>query len=122
MCQLTSLSAFAQPSCCAAHDVATGEPDCHESVVCPMHGATSAAPAEGEQCPMHAGGSESDADCVMRSTCNGPAVALGALLTVPGVLPGTVAVSIVPVVSAIDSVGYVVPGHPVTHDTPPPRL
>lgn len=135
LCQFASLSAFARPACCAAHGGVAAEAECHKSadaVVCPMHA------TEGAECPMHAGGettshvTTSDVtasegttgadDCVMRGNCNGPAVALGALLTLPGVMPDVAAVAFHPFTSRLVAIDAVLPDSSVRHDTPPPRL
>ena len=85
--QVASLFAMLPPQCCAAHiEAAEQTEDLHSTsavgIECPMHGAT------GEHCPMHDGSESSTTGgpCSMRSLCNGPAVALGSLFAIPGIL------------------------------------
>ncbi len=84
--------------------------------------------AEGAECPMHAGRADtseattSEDDCVMRGNCNGPAVALGALLTLPGVMPDVAAIAFESPASRLVATDRILPDSSVRHDTPPPRL
>lgn len=134
MCQVLSLSALLPPACCAAHEESGAGTECHgaaasgDAAVCPMHA------AGGDVCPMHGSSSADtahaahvtppagDAICVMRGLCDGPAIALGALLSVPGVLPTLSPATIAFTASTL----HVAHSSPVeqllTHDTPPPRL
>jgi hypothetical protein len=60
-------------------------------------------------------------DCRMRGTCEGPAVALSALFSVPAVMPADLVGDVPPVApfraAEIPSFAPV----PITADTPPPR-
>jgi hypothetical protein len=89
LCQVASLCTLLPPQCCAAHVAAAGQAeDCHSASApaagaeCPMHAST------GEVCPMHDGSESgtSGSACSMRGLCNGPAVALGSLFAIPGIL------------------------------------
>ena len=144
--QVFSWSAVAAHLCCLetvgqAEQAASGgeagtDASCHKVVVdhCPM------AAADGQPCPMHAGGASAhqhadgalgtnasgDAEaaaaaCVMRGTCTSSASALLTLLWVPGVL-------VPPQVTPADIVSPVVMARPaplvtrsLSHDPPPPR-
>jgi hypothetical protein len=89
LCQVASLSALVPRECCERHRPATAEdkPDCHEEPAA-THCALRSAP--GTACPMHAAsesGSEPLADpCSMRRACDGPLIALGALMPNHGVV------------------------------------
>jgi hypothetical protein len=115
-CQVASLSAFGPQNCCPAHRMAA-EADCHatDDETCPMHA------ADGRACPQHASDSADKRPCVMRGTCDGPAVALASLFFVHGILAeGTHlpsdAVSSLLIVPEPRSSLLV-----VSQDTPPPR-
>ena len=130
-CQTVSLSAFLPLDCCPAHRAAaaTSLEECPVSAeACPLEGAA------GQMCPMHGGHSAqsgpggsgaSDADrtqaCTMRGLCNGPSVALGSLLSIPGVLIQTSDIHVD--VSETLSISWVdrIPNPPASTDTPPPR-
>jgi hypothetical protein len=119
VCQVLSLSAFVPSDCCAAHrGTAAAGQECHGDAdgLCPMRAVT------GEECPMHASGSASSAPCVMRGLCNGPAVALSALLSVPGVLARQVQAQAIETSSSMWSEPDRAFDVVVPHDTPPPRL
>jgi hypothetical protein len=89
VCQVASLSALVPRECCETHRPATAEekPGCHEE---PAATHCALRSAHGSACPMHAaseGGSPPVTDpCSMRRACDGPLIALGALLSNHGVL------------------------------------
>ena len=122
LCQVGSLSALLPPGCCAAHvAAAAATKECHKSPAaaqCPMHDAT------GTPCPMHAGAGsqQADRDCAMRGSCSGPAVALGSLFSIPGILLDQsdvrVQVSSRLVTMSADST----PDTPASLDTPTPQI
>jgi hypothetical protein len=104
--QCTTVAAFVPRDCCAAHRSHTDEtasPRCDETTPgaqCPMRG------RDGPPCPMHpASATEthdhdshqdapaSDADCVLRGTCNGPLAALAVLLSDHGITPDAVTIA-----------------------------
>jgi hypothetical protein len=140
LCQVATLSAFLPPNCCAEHEAhAAGTEQCHDTTPadhCPMQA------TDGRACPMHAQASADDPhaahrastaaapaadtlaaeeECRMRGTCDGPAVALSVLFSVPAVMPAD-QVGFVPPTAPFDAA--LIPTFapdPLTSDTPPPR-
>jgi hypothetical protein len=90
--------------------------------------------ADGNACPMHQPAapdphaahraastpSPSD-DCVMRGTCEGPAVALSVLFSVPAVMPADAVIFIPPATQFVAADTRAFAPVPLTSDTPPPR-
>jgi hypothetical protein len=126
LCHSLALAAFAPCACCdVAADVAASDhcPRAADGVHCPMVNA-----GDGQPCPMHAvGGADSaeangPSDCVMRGICDGAGVALGSLLSSPGVLADDVRIALTPSVWALAAesshASFVAP----VHDPPPPRF
>ncbi|HEV7915552.1 MAG TPA: hypothetical protein VGP22_17440 [Albitalea sp.] len=77
----------------------------------------------GDACPMHRSGAseQGTADCVMRGMCNGPAVALASLFSIPGVLLDS-SCAHVDLSASAPAVGMAhLQTVLVTFDTPPPR-
>lgn len=121
LCQAASLSAFVPEECCVSHaaeaaaKVATSSSEaCHED--------PAPEPKEGDACPMHHGGSHSDARCVMTNACEGPGTHLLGLFALIGFLEAPTSSSIV-----LDSVAAFVPDAPPLlnqlsiPDAPPPK-
>jgi hypothetical protein len=118
-CQAASLSALAPQDCCPAHRAAAeGDPECHQTGddTCPMHA------ADGKACPAHASDDEDRSPCVMRGTCEGPAVALASLFSVNGILAERLQVPYDVTSSRLIGSDHRSTPLVVTHDTPPPRL
>jgi hypothetical protein len=118
-CQVASLSALAPQNCCPAHRLAgEGEPDCHKTGddTCPMHAAT------GQACPTHASDSPDTRLCVMRGTCEGPAIALASLFSVHGILVERTQMPFDATSSLLIVAEHRATPFLVSHDTPPPRL
>lgn len=122
LCQVASLCALLPPECCAAHAAAAeSSEECHKApgadAQCPMHDAA------GQPCPMHQadGAGLADRACSMRGLCDGPAVALGSLFAIPGILlePSSDHVDLSASALTID-VAYL-RSAPLSFDTPPPR-
>jgi hypothetical protein len=106
------------------------------SAECPKAPAAAECPmghAAGDACPMHQSGAseqaasdrtasdQTTADCVMRGMCNGPAVALASLFSIPGVLLDSSSTHADRSASA-PAVGVAhLQTVLVTFDTPPPR-
>lgn len=118
VCQATSLSAFVPHDCCAAHRVeASSGQECHRPAAetCPMRA------SDGQPCPMHNANGNSAKTCVMRGTCDAPAVALASLLLPPG-LPVAKSVLIVALAdSPMAAVAVEIDGITRSLDPPPPR-
>jgi hypothetical protein len=119
LCQVASLSAFGPQNCCLAHRMTDGAaPECHriDDGTCPMHA------ADGKACPAHASDDGDERPCVIRATCDRPAVALASLFSVNGILAEGTNVPF----DATSSVLIVAARRPtpllLSHDTPPPRL
>jgi hypothetical protein len=126
-CQVASLSALGPANCCVAHrQAAEAEQDCHQANEdsCPMHAAT------GKACPAHAvagagnpddGGNANQQHCVMRGTCDGPALALSSLFSVNGILAEGVHVPFDAISSPLSASARWSTPLVESHDTPPPR-
>lgn len=101
-----------------------------DGTVCPMHTAAPALQASDE----HAGhvmaaavaDPTSDADqaaeeCRMRGTCEGPAVALSTLFSVPGIMPADAVAITLPVTTQLPQLHSRLLTPPSSQDTPPPK-
>jgi hypothetical protein len=60
-------------------------------------------------------------ECSMRGLCNGPAVALGSLFSVPGILLAPLSMHVDLSASALTVVVVTAHTTPASLDTPPPR-
>ena len=98
--------------------MAAEEPDCHQTDdgTCPMHA------ADGKACPAHASDDADKRPCVMRGTCDGPAVALASLFSVHGILAEGTRVPFDATSSLLIASEYRSTPLLLSHDTPPPRL
>jgi hypothetical protein len=117
------LFALMPADCCAAHQPAKADTECHESPASPTGHHIEA--AEGAVCPMHHGAGQANTSapaCSMRANCAGPMSALISMLAVHGILAE--ASSLAPPVAALTP-----PRLPLKHltnldptpDSPPPR-
>lgn len=120
-CQVAALTALLPVECYAAYqNLAVKTPDCLETTsedACPMRG------VDGDACPMHDGSNQADADeqCAMRGIHNGPAVALAALLSIPGVLLAETSAVVEQSASLVTPQAVRLSGAPIALDPPPPR-
>jgi len=112
LCQLFSITALLPATCCAAHRHAEPAlPSCHDQ-------------ASAQYCPHHAGshhGTQREAPCTMRGTCDVPTAVLASLLSVPGVLVAGAHGSSEPVSRFEHEFTPVTPVAAFVSDTPPPR-
>lgn len=79
--------------------------------------------ADGQVCPMHQAASSAQGarECAMRGTCDGPAVALGSLFSIPGILLDKTDTGIDISASLLTGVADRTPDAPASLDTPPPK-
>ncbi len=89
--------------------------------------------ADGRVCPMHqamashashaivAAAAAADDDCRMSGTCEGPAVALSTLISIPGILPSVASETLMTREPLAQTEAVSIPLSPVSHDTPPPK-
>lgn len=81
---------------------------------CPMHQATASHLSLGDT-------ADSVDDCHMRGPCEGPAVALSALISIPGILP-SIAAEMLPTMEPLAQAEAVpIPISFASYDTPPPK-
>jgi len=116
-CQIASLSALAFVD--AAAQTAKNCIQAGPAEQCPMRG------TEGEPCPMHRG-VHTDArgqneSCTLRSTTAGAATLLGAVFSVPAVMPAAAFASPMPAAMSVASPRASLAAVSVLLDTPPPR-
>jgi len=97
---------------------------CHETTPadqCPMK------TADGTACPMHQSLADhsshngAPADCTMTGSCNGPALALSSLFSVPAVLPDATVVIISDGHAHTLTTSLHTPNASPSLDTPPPK-